>query len=413
MARATAKGIRAQDRGNRVTVVSASQRNRRHPRPARVLCGLALAQLLSTAAAADDRGPAAARASTHDERPLSGPSPPSEPQSRWTLSAETILLGRSGTSHQPLVSLVPGNVPWLTLTGANTSNTPGVEVLNSSQLGQRLAAGARLSLAYRDPAGYGLALSYVGVPGLKAVRSTGPEIPAQWLVMKAPGSFWQTQDYSYQSMVWRDDTRLHSLEAEARVELSPRTTLSLGVRWLQLRDQLQGTLTPDDLGEPAWKLLGAVTLPNAVPLANSAVVVNPPFWTTTTVNNLYGLQVGARSELWQIGRLSVEGLVKAGLYDNRSRQTTVVSMAKQLYPASAATSAAAFVAEGRLVAKYRLTGSVTLKLGFDALWFDGVALAPAQIQKVSTTQTSVSASGVDHRGTTLLRGMSFGLDYAF
>ncbi|MGJ4907253.1 hypothetical protein [Bradyrhizobium sp. HKCCYLS2033] len=248
---------------------------------------------------------------------------------------------------------------------------------------------------------------------MTAVRSTGPETPAQWLVMKAPGSFWQTQDYSYQSMVWRDDTRLHSLEAEARLELSPRTTLLLGVRWLQLRDQLQGTLTPDDLGEPAWKLLGAVTLPNAVPLANSSIVVNPPFWTTTTMNNLYGIQVGARSELWQIGRLSVEGVIKAGLYDNRSRQTTLVSMAKQLFPASAATSAAAFVAEGGLVAKYRLTGSVTLKFGVDALWFDGVALAPAQIQKVSTTPTSVSASGVDHRGTTLFRGMSFELDYAF
>ncbi len=394
-----------------MTVVSASPRDRRHQRVVRVLCGLAVALLASTAASADDRDHAAA--SADDRRLPSRAAPPSEPSTRWTLSAEAILLARSGTSHRSLVSVVPGSVPWLTLTGTNTTNYPGAEVLNSSQLGQRLDAGARWSLAYRDPSGYGLGVSYFSVLGLKAVRSTGPENPAQWLVMKAPGSFWQTQDYAYQSMVWQDDTRLHSLEADARLELSPRTTLLLGLRWLQLRDRLQGTLTPDDLGEPVWKLIGAVTLPNAVPLANSSIVVNPPFWTTTTTNNLYGLQIGARSDIWEMGHFSLEGVLKAGLYDNRSRQTTLVSMAKQLYPAFAATSAAAFVAEGGLVAKYRLTGGVTLKLGFDALWFDGVALAPAQIQKISTTQTSVSASGVDRRSTTLLQGMSFGLDYAF
>ncbi|MGJ4907254.1 hypothetical protein [Bradyrhizobium sp. HKCCYLS2033] len=128
-----------------MTVVSASTRERCRQHLARVLCGLAVALLASTAASAEDRGPATVRAATEDGRRLSRPAPPSEPPARWSLSAETILLARSGTSHQPLVSLVPGNVPWLTLTGANTSNYRGVEVLNSNQLGQRLDAGARLS----------------------------------------------------------------------------------------------------------------------------------------------------------------------------------------------------------------------------------------------------------------------------
>ncbi|MCP2937672.1 hypothetical protein NK983_33745, partial [Salmonella enterica subsp. enterica serovar Typhimurium] len=80
------------------------------------------------------------------------------------------------------------------------------------------------------PSGYGFELSYFNVLGLKAARATGPETPGQWLVMKAPGTFWQTQDYAYQSMVWQDDTRLHSLEANARLELSTGITLLAGLR---------------------------------------------------------------------------------------------------------------------------------------------------------------------------------------
>jgi hypothetical protein len=231
--------------------------------------------------------------------------------------------------------------------------------------------------------------------------------------MKAPGTFWQTQDYAYQSMVWQDDTRLHSLEANARLDLSPRVTLSAGVRWLQLRDQLEGTLSPADLGQPTWKYNQIPrTLSDAVATSDSPII-NPPFWTTSTTNNLYGVQIGARATIWEAGRFSLEGAIKAGVYDNRVKQTTLVSLEKQIHPTSAATNAAAFVGEGGLVAKYQLTDGVALKLGYEALWFGGVALAPGQIQEITTTQSSVNALGVNCRSTTLFQGMTFGLEYAF
>ena len=284
-----------------------------------------------------------------------------------------------GAGNQSLVALVPGNVPWWTSSGPNTANVPGVEALNSNQLGQGLAAGPKLSLAYRDPSGYGVELSYFNVLGLTAAKAIGPV--GQWLVMKAPGTFWQTQDYAYQSMVWQDDTRLHSLEANARLEISPRVTLLAGFRWLQLRDQLQGTLSPADLGQPMWKFSALSTLSDAVPIPGSPIVVNPAFWTTSTTNNLYGVQIGAKAAIWEFGRFSVEGAIKAGVYDNRANQTTLVSLEKQIHPATAATNAAAFVGEGGLIAKYQLTEGVALKLGYEALWFGGVALAPGQILK--------------------------------
>jgi opacity protein-like surface antigen len=268
-------------------------------------------------------------------------------------------------------------------------------------------------LAYSDPSGYGVELSYFNVLGLKVAKATGPENPGQWLVMKAPGTFWQTQDYAYQSMVWQDDTRLHSLEANARLDLSPRMTLLVGVRWLQLSDKLEGTLSPADFGQPLWKYSVPSTLSDAVPISGSPIVVNPPFWTTYTTNNLYGVQIGAKATIWEVGRFSVEGAIKAGVYDNRANQTTLVSLEKQIHPAHSATNAAAFVGEGGLVVKYQLTDGVAVKLGYEALWFNGVALAPGQIQKIATTQSSVSALGVNCRSTMLFQGMTFGLEYAF
>ncbi|WP_420131133.1 hypothetical protein [Rhodopseudomonas sp.] len=332
---------------------------------------------------------------------------------RWTASVEALMLGRSGAGSQSLVSLVPGDVPWWTPVGPNTSNVPGVEVLNSNQLHQRLAAGPRIAVSYSDPSGYGVELSYFNVLGLKASRSIGPETPGQWLVMKAPGNFWQTQDYAYQSMVWQDETRLHSLEANLRLELSPRVTLLAGVRWLQLHDQLQGTLDPADLGQPMWKFNVPSRLSDAVPLPGSSVVINPPFWTSSTTNNLYGVQIGARAILWEIERVSVEGVLKAGLFDNHATQTALVSMQKQIYPTKAITDAAAFVGQGGIAAKYRLSDLVALKLGYEALWLGRVALAPAQIQAISTTRTAVGATGVNCRSSTLLQGVTIGMEYAF
>jgi hypothetical protein len=54
-------------------------------------------------------------------------------------------------------------------------------------------------------------------------------------------------------MEWKDATNLYRLEAKRRLSVSPRVTLLAGFRWLQLNDELQGALTPVDLGEPSWK----------------------------------------------------------------------------------------------------------------------------------------------------------------
>jgi hypothetical protein len=152
------------------------------------------------------------------------------------------------------------------------------------------------------------------------------------------------------------------------------------------------------------------------PPLSTPIVINPPFWTTRTTNNLYGVQIGVEGKLWEPGRLSLDGLVKAGVFDNDAEQTTVVSMQKTLYTAQATTNHAAFVSQADLQLKYQLTAGLTLKAGYEALWLDGVALAPGQIRETYTTApnpVSARALGVNSGSSVLFQGATVGLEYSF
>ena len=333
----------------------------------------------------------------------------------WTFSAETIGLARFGGVNRTLISRVPGNVPFYDPPNVDTSNAPGVAAFNNNQFRQGFSIGPKLSLIYRDDSGAGVELSYFNIFNQSATKAVGPD--GDWLVMKAPGAFWQTQDFPYQAMAWTATTSLYSAEANGRLPLSGRATVLAGLRWLQLNDSLQGNLTPADATKPTWKqdkdckadqLSQVLNCPSTVEAAGNY----PPFWTTNVTNNLYGVQVGVEGTLLEVGRWSLDGLLKVGLYDDNARQWTGVSLQKVVNPTSATTNHAALVSEASLQAKYRISDNLALKVGYEALWLDGVALAPGQIQEILTT-ASARALGVNCGSNVLFQGATIGLEYSF
>jgi len=188
---------------------------------------------------------------------------PSEIAPRWTVSVGAIVLGRTGGVNQTLVGLLPGSTKF-----DFTAFSSGAEAFNSNQFWQGFSAGPKIDLTYRGDSGYGVELSYFNIFNQSATKAIGPTNPLDWLVMKAPGAFWQTQDFPYQAMAWKATTNVYSAEANGRLDLSSRVTMLAGFRWLQLNDNLQGTLTPSDRSDPTWKtppndytLLDLVTLP--------------------------------------------------------------------------------------------------------------------------------------------------------
>jgi hypothetical protein len=299
----------------------------------------------------------------------------------------------------------------------DTASASGTEAFNSNQL-HGFSAGPKLSIVYHDDSGYGAELSYFSTFGLSTTKAIGPDSPADWLVMKAPGTFWQTQDFPYQAMAWTSSTSLYSAEANGRLDLSGRVTVLAGIRWFQLNDDLQGTLTPADFTAPTWKEPCAIPLPgincDIFHITPGGQAGNyPPFWNTSTTNNLYGVQIGVDVKMLELGRFSVGGVIKAGLFDNHAEQSTGVSMRKVVFPSQATTNSAAFVSEARLQLKYAVNDRLAVKAGYQALWFAGVALAPGQIQETSTTPSTVQALGVNCGSTALFQGATAGLEYSF
>ena len=329
---------------------------------------------------------------------------------RWTVSAEAIVLGRLGGVNQTLVARVPGVVPFYL-----TSTAPGTEAFNSNQFQQGFSAGPKISLIYHGDSGYGAELSYFNIFNQSATKAIGPDSPADWLVMKAPG-FWQTQDFPYQAMEWKSTTNLYNAEANGRLDLSSRVTMLAGFRWLQLNDNLQGTLPPADLTAPTWKqtcvLAGNCDIFHIT--AGGPAGNYPPFWNTRTTNNLYGVQIGVDAKMLELGRFSLHGLMKTGIFDNNAQQSTGVSLEKVVYPSQATTNHAAFVSEAGLQLKYQVIKGPALKVGYEALWLDGVALAPGQIQQTSSSMPStVRALGVNCGSGVLFQGATAGLEYSF
>ncbi len=332
---------------------------------------------------------------------------------RWTISAESIILDRVGGANRTLVERVPGIVSF-----SSVPTTPGTQALNSNDFQQGFSAGPRIGLIYHGDSGFDLELSYFQVDGWSTTGAIGPDNPPDWLVMRAPGSFFQTQDFTYQAMEWDYATELYNAEFNVRWNLSNRVTMLAGFRWLQLTENLQGTLAPVDRIQPLWKLNQNNNLFDVAQIENlPGVPVTggfPPFWNTSTTNNLYGLQIGADGKIFERGRFSIGGLIKVGGYCNNAEESTGVSIFKVVRPSHASTNHAAFVGEAGLQCKYQVIKGLALKVGYEALWLEGVALAPGQIQETYTTSpATVTALGVNSDSGVFFHGPTAGLEYSF
>jgi hypothetical protein len=307
--------------------------------------------------------------------------------SRWTASADFIIVERVGSFNQTLVETVPGTVPVKDL-----YNAPGTEVLNATDLHQGFSGGPRLDLIHHGDNDGDLEVLYFQIDGWNAARSIGPD-PTDWLVMKAPGGFVQTQDdKGTQMMAWDYTSRLYNAEVNARWNPWRRVIVLAGFRWVNLSEELQGTLPPER---------------------------TVPFWDTQTKNNLYGFQIGAEGKLLERGRFSISCMGKAGLFDDHAEETTAVSIYRILFGDSAGTDRAAFVGETGVQCTYQVTQQLSLRAGYEAIWLQGVALAPGQIpdtyshSSLDLTKIYVQAAGVNCSSGVFYHGATVGLEYAF
>ena len=129
-----------------------------------------------------------------------------------------------------------------------------------------------------------------------------------------------------------------------------------------------------------------------------------------TFNNLYGGQLGVRGRRAR-GRWSLESTCKAGVFVNQSSQ---VQDPIYDFPGiqfrgrrSSADNDTAFVGEVNLTAIFHIDTVWGIRGGYNAMWIEGVALAPDQLD---FTNTPASGTGILTEGGVFLHGVNFGLE---
>jgi hypothetical protein len=294
------------------------------------------------------------------------PCDPGQCGPRWTFAGEAIALQRTNTRSQRL------------FTNVQTTNT---YLLDANDLNFPVAFGMQVGAIRHDVCGCGcdLEVAYFQVDGFTA-QGAVPGLSR--LVTDVNGT-----GFSVTNGNARYTSALYSGELNARRQCTDWLTLLAGFRMGQLNEHYRGEGTDVSTLQPDW-------------LA------------TNTCNHLYGFQLGADAEVYNMGGpLQINALCKAGIYDNVANQSyrrVQTGLVDESFAAS--RDQASFLGEAGLVATYALTKRLAFRASAEAIWLTGVALAPEQISSVNLRTSSAT---LNTSGTVFYYGGGLGFEYRF
>jgi hypothetical protein len=271
---------------------------------------------------------------------------------RWIASADVLIMDRVGGKSQTIIGPIEEG---------------GADILNTDDFAFGFRAGPRLSLIRRGDRCFDLELLYFMIDGWNSSQVVDPV-----------GPFVDPINVDWGS-------RLYNAELNLRWNPLCYLTVLAGFRWAELKEDFN-LATSVIQGDYRYTFLEDFQ----------------------TDNNLYGFQIGADAKIFEYGCFSVDGLLKAGIYNNRAERTSTLSLARDgdvvTVSTTAATDHAAFIGELSLQGYYQLTKRLTLKGGYQVMWIDGVALAPSQIGLDDS---------IDSQDTVFYHGATAGLEYSF
>ena len=127
-------------------------------------------------------------------------------------------------------------------------------------------------------------------------------------------------------------------------------------------------------------------------------------------NDLYGAQLGARTR-YRTGCWSWEATTKGGVYGNfmEQRQAPIIDFPDFEFRSArgGSESDVAFVGDLNLTSIYQITRVWGLRAGYNLIWIEDVALAPAQLD---FTNVAGSGTGLATGDSLFLHGANFGIE---
>ena len=133
-------------------------------------------------------------------------------------------------------------------------------------------------------------------------------------------------------------------------------------------------------------------------------------------NHLYGFQIGADAVLLRpTAGFHVDTIVRVGVLGNNADQTTRAPVLANFNgfvdQVGASGDETSFMAELGVRGVFQLTDSWSVFGGYQALWLDGLALAPEQIPVTDLSAPGSAALNTD--GELFFHGATVGLQFAF
>jgi hypothetical protein len=280
---------------------------------------------------------------------------------------------------------------------ANTGET----FMSSSDLNSDFAPGVRATFGTRTCSGWALEFSYLGLfQGTGSAQAVSPGTGA-FLIF--PDNFFGNVFVGLDLAQASYSSALNSFEANLPRGLGCDDQCCDDCACGQVRSQTYEWFTgfryinvDEDLN-----ILAQGTVAGATEEGNYDIHTN---------NNLFGLQLGARTRRMR-GRFGWEATGKTGIFANNARQRQSVNDFPD-FPirpdVSSSSTSVASLGEVDLSAIYQLDPVWNLRAGYTALWIDGLALAPDQLDFDFASATG--GEQLHNGGAIFLHGITAGIE---
>ena len=279
---------------------------------------------------------------------------------RWSaVRVEALLLWRDAPQSLPLVDFAAGG-----------------RALDARDLHAGGAAGPRFTLLSEDTDGEGSEIGYFDVASFQATREV-PTVAAGYTTVDGlDGAAGTSIDGATAGL----SSRIKSLEVIGRARTSQRWVSTSGFRWVEWQESFSLLTGPERFGARA-------------------------------INSLYGHQWGLEGVLWRpTTALALEGVAKAGIYGNVSKQDSLLAGSGGLSSIATDTARVAFVGETGLTGTWQVREWLRARAGYQALWLGGIASATNQLQGQSLAAGSPQRGSTNTGGSVVLQGVNLGLE---
>lgn len=285
---------------------------------------------------------------------------------RWVVQVDALMLWQGNIASRPLLS----NASGITALDANQALTP-------MSAGPRAALFFNLDQCRAIEANYFIARAFDGNAFLPSAAYTPQALSGFVPPNPSTAALYTSGVIQSAEMNWR------------RSDCSYPLTWLGGFRWVEWNQDLT--------------------------LVSNSATVSPTGIGARTGNDLFGSQIGADLGLWNSGgRLTVNGVGKAGVFLNHAYQRTsgtfdINGTATPQGLASAEKDGVAFFGEAGINANFAVSRWLSWRMGYSLFWLSGVAVPANQLGLASFAPAPPTAT-INTGGSVLLHGVTTGLE---